>query len=154
MRVSAVNVPDGRVREATESIEGVDVVQTYDTLGAAVHELGADEPAVIVLGDLSDHAEEHPVVWLREHRPRARVVVVIDDPTEAALRGALAHQADGVVLTDASSDLLRAAIEAAIRGEVLVDPRLTRMLLDLAVATRPDGPPRRLGVDPAPCSVR
>jgi len=140
MRVSAVNVPDGRVRQATESIEGVDVVQTYDTLAGAVRELGADESGVIVLGDLSDHAGEHPVVWLREHRPRARVVVVIDDTTEATLLGSLVHQADGVVLTDATSNLLRAAIEAAIRGEALVDPRLTRMLIDLAVAASAGSP--------------
>ncbi|MFN8422712.1 MAG: response regulator transcription factor [Anaerolineae bacterium] len=67
---------------------------------------------------------------LRARAPQTQVVVLTMHAEEEYLREALRLGASGYVVKSAPSDELLTAIRAVARGEVYIDPSLTRSLLD------------------------
>jgi DNA-binding NarL/FixJ family response regulator len=68
----------------------------------------------------------------------ARAVVIIttfDD--EEYLLGSVRAGASGFLLKDAGADLLAAAVRTALRGDTLIDPAMTRSLLEHRLESRP-----------------
>lgn len=79
---------------------------------------------------------------IRRKDPRVRVLILSMHDDQGYLRQALQAGASGYVLKKAADTELLAAIRAAHRGEVFVDPSMTRGLVEemLAPATPPPGP--------------
>ena len=67
---------------------------------------------------------------LRQASPQSRIVVLTMHEDEEYIRASLRLGADGYVLKRAAEAELLTAIRAVVRGELYVDPGVTRLLLD------------------------
>lgn len=65
-----------------------------------------------------------------EARTATAVVMITTFDDEAYLLESIRAGASGFLLKDAGADLLVAAVHSAIRGDALIDPGMTRMLLE------------------------
>lgn len=66
---------------------------------------------------------------VRQHWPRTQVVALTASTDEARLFGALRAGAIGYVRKDAEPELLLAAVRAAARGQVMIDPAVAGTVL-------------------------
>ena len=87
---------------------------------------------------------------IREH-PGTQVVVLTTFSDDESITGALAAGALGYLTKDAGREDIRRALEAAARGQALLDPAVHERLVQLAQRNRP---PPRSGALPDGLTVR
>lgn len=75
---------------------------------------------------------------LRKTVPTSRILILTMHDDESYLRQTLRDGALGYVLKKAADSELLSAIRAVMRGEVYIDPAMTRVLLDDLIPTVPD----------------
>jgi DNA-binding NarL/FixJ family response regulator len=102
--------------------------------GAQAVRLNADDPADVVLMDLSMPVLDGVAATrlLRADQPDTRVVVLSSFSDSARVRDAIAAGAVGYVLKDSSPDELLAAVRAAAAGHAPLDARVAGALLPSA----------------------
>jgi DNA-binding NarL/FixJ family response regulator len=69
------------------------------------------------------------------------VVIITTFDDEEYLLGSVRAGASGFLLKDAGADLLAAAVRTALRGDTLIDPAMTRSLLEHRLDARPASQP-------------
>lgn len=74
----------------------------------------------------------------------SRVLVLTTYDLDEYVTDALRAGASGFLLKDAPRHKLLAAVRAAVDGDTVLAPSVTRRVLDAYVSRRPDGPDRRL----------
>ncbi|MEU8420402.1 response regulator transcription factor [Micromonospora sp. NPDC048835] len=120
-------VPDITVSgEASDGVEAVDLARTT-------------RPDVVLMdirmprGDGLTATER-----LAQLDPAPRVVVLTTFDLDEYVHEALRHGAVGFLLKDASAEEMIAAVRSAARGDAMISPRITRRLLRMFAAPRPD----------------
>src|SRR6201995_5084005 len=131
------------IREAEGDIE---VVAEADTGYEAIRQAQLARPDVILMDirmpELDGLAATEEI--LRHANPPTIVVLTTFDRSEYVYR-ALRAGAAGFLLTDAPSTRLIAAVRAAATGDSLIDPRITRRMVERFTQPKPpQGLPREL----------
>jgi DNA-binding NarL/FixJ family response regulator len=144
MRVLIVDdqtlIRDGLVT-ICERLDDVDVVGTAADGAAAVEAVAEHRPDVVLM-DLRmprmDGIEATRII--REQHPATQVVVLTTYSDDESISAALAAGALGYLTKDAGRDDILRAIEAAARGQALLDPAVHARLVEL-VNKHPQGSP-------------
>lgn len=143
------------------------LVDDHAVLRAGLKALLGTQPDLVVVGEASNGAEalrlaeslQPDIVLLdlsmpgvdglvtlrqmRQHAPRARVLILTMYAEESFLRAALAEGAAGYILKRSAEEDLLAALRAVARGEAFLDPALTRALIDGYLAGQGAPTPQR-----------
>lgn len=126
-----------------EDETGVEVVGVASNVRAGEQVARTKTPDVIVMDyHLPDGTGADLALRVRQFLPRAAVVIVTSDPTDEALRYALAAGAVGYISKGASRDAVLQAVRRAAAGEMLVTPEQLRAVA--APPLTPRAPPHRL----------
>jgi DNA-binding NarL/FixJ family response regulator len=133
-------------RVILEAEGDIEVVAEADTGVEAIRQAQMVEPDVILMDirmpELDGLSATEEI--LRHPDPPTIVVLTTFDQTEYVYR-ALRAGAAGFLLKDAPSTRLIAAVRAAATGDSLIEPSITRRLVERFVdTTRPQGLPREL----------
>jgi DNA-binding NarL/FixJ family response regulator len=128
------------IRAYLEMLDDIEVAAEaadgQDALGMLAKMAAADEPPDVVLLDLVMPRMDGAAATARITRdhPRTRVVILTSFGEMARVRAALASGAAGYLLKDAGPAEVAAAILAAARGDVFLDPAVARQLTREMVA--------------------
>jgi DNA-binding NarL/FixJ family response regulator len=120
---------------------GLDVVGEASTGEEAVALAAELEPAVILMDirmpvlDGIEATRRIMAASAADHRPRIVVLTTFD--ADEFVYGAIRAGASGFLLKDCSPAALVGAVRAAVAGETMLAPALTRRLLDRFVARHP-----------------
>ncbi len=134
----------------------------HTVLRAGLRALLAPQPDLEVVGEASDGGEAvrlaqrlqpdvvvmdigmpgvggiDATAWIKRELPATKVLILSMHDDQGYLRQVLRAGASGYLLKRAADTELLAAIRAAARGEVYLDPALTRGLVDEVVRPDPD----------------
>jgi DNA-binding NarL/FixJ family response regulator len=118
------------IRALAQEIEGVVIVAEADN-GRDALALAATHHPDLVIMDISmrDLNGIEATAQMKAALPATRVVILSMHTTEDFVRRALAAGADAYIVKDCAPMELRIAIEAAMRGDVYLSPRVSRHLL-------------------------
>jgi DNA-binding NarL/FixJ family response regulator len=122
------------------AIPGAVVVGLAEDGAEAIHlvsELGPD----VVLMDLRMPKTDGAAATreIRSHHPNTRVVVLTTHSDDESIMDALGAGASGFLTKDASRDDIRRALEAAVAGQSVLDPKAQSVLVE-AASRRPARP--------------
>ncbi len=111
---------------------------------AAVHSLEPD----LILTDvrLPDASGSQAVVQLREHCPRARIVVLTEDVSEECIRAALLSGADGYILKDVTRVELIRGLRLVLSGQRHLCPRSAARVVRSYLGVSPPDPQHITGM--------
>jgi DNA-binding NarL/FixJ family response regulator len=127
------------IRSLCDIVEGLDFIGEAHNGIAALEQLQHLEPLPdVLLLDLQmpDSGGLEVIPRIVERHPRIAIVVLTGFGVAADARAALSSCAQGYLLKDADPEEIVAAIKAAARGEMPLDPSITA-----ALAARPGGRP-------------
>jgi DNA-binding NarL/FixJ family response regulator len=118
------------VAEAGSGVEGL----------AVVAETRPDVALVDVQLPAMDGITATELMLRSDAEPRPRVVVLTAFGDEATVFGALRAGASAFLLKDSPPEVVLGAIRTVMRGEALVGPEVTRMVIERALAAPPAAP--------------
>lgn len=119
------------VRLALESRSDIEVVGEATSVSAAANLVVQHRPDVVVL-DI-DLREGSPIAMLRElsaGKPDVRILVLTAHEDKESVLSALESGASGYLLKRVSSQALAGAVDMVSKGQSVVDPALTRRMMD------------------------
>ena len=118
------------IRALMLEIEGVSIVGEADNGRAAVELARAQRPDLVVM-DISMPVLNgiDAAAQILAENPATRVVVLSMHTTEDFVRRALRAGAAGYIIKDSAPLELRLAVEAALRDEIYVSPKVSRHLV-------------------------
>ena len=130
------------IRSLIEEIVGARVVAEAADGRAAVELARKLQPDLIVMDvAMGEMSGIDATATICAERPGARVLMLSMHTREDFVRRALAAGAGGYLVKDSAPVELRAAIEATLRGQVFVSPRVSAQLLSSLRGGQPDGSP-------------
>jgi len=118
------------IRALIAEIEGITIVAEAENGRDAVALAKEHRPDLVVMDiTMPELNGIDAAMKIHEEVPHARVVILSMHTTEDFVRRALRAGAAGYIIKDSAPLELRLAIEAALRGEVYVSPRVSRHLV-------------------------
>jgi DNA-binding NarL/FixJ family response regulator len=130
------------IRSLIQEIEGARIVAEAADGRTAVELARELRPDLIVMDvTMGDMSGIEATAAICAERPGARVLVLSMHTSEDFVRRALAAGAGGYLVKDSAPVELRVAIEATLRGQVFVSPRVSAQLLSSLRGGQPDGNP-------------
>ncbi len=107
------------------------VVGEADSVASAVAEARNTEPDVVVMDvRLPDGSGVEACREIRAHRPETKVLMLTSYADDEAVLASIMAGATGYLLKQTQGQVLVDAIERATRGESLLDPAVTKRVLD------------------------
>lgn len=124
---------------------GLEVVGSCDDREGAIREVRRTQPGIVLIDSASGHRTAPRIVEaVRQAAPETRTVIMDVDPRDDDIVDFVRAGATGLVLKDATAEILIATIRSVAAGFCVVPPQLTDPLF-AAIATR--GATRRGGAD-------
>ncbi|MDR7548287.1 MAG: response regulator transcription factor [Armatimonadota bacterium] len=119
------------LRSLLERRDGIELIGEAASAEEAVELAAQLSPDVILLDqDMTGVGCVECIRVLKERRPQAEIIVLAEHGDEEQALLALEAGATGYVLKDISDEHLARAIEGVCNGRTLVNPRITRQLVE------------------------
>ena len=123
------------VRQGIESLlrgrDSVEIVGEATDVQEAISTLAHLNPDVVLLDqDMPGLGTPEAVSLLKQHHPRAEIIVLSESPDEERAFRALEAGASGYVLKDISPDNLIRAVLGVCDGRTMTHPYITRRLIE------------------------
>ena len=115
------------IRSLVENIEGMSVVAEATDGREAVALAKAHKPDLVIMDiTMKELNGIEAMVQILSQSPSARVLILSMHSTEEFVRRAMKAGAHGYIVKDSAPLELRMAIEAVMRGEIYLSPRISR----------------------------
>ena len=125
------NLVRAGIRALLQEIEGATIVAEADNGRDAVALAKRHQPDLAILDiSMQDLNGIEALARIRSAGLRTRVLVLSMHTTQEFVRRALSAGADGYIVKDSAPLELRLAIEAVLRGESYISPRVSRLLVE------------------------
>lgn len=107
------------------------VVGEADSVASAIEQAKENEPNVVIMDvRLPDGSGIEACREIRAHRPDTKVLMLTSYADDEAVFASIMAGATGYLLKQTRGQMLVDAIERAMRGESLLDPAVTKRVLD------------------------